>query len=92
MTTAQYLSREQVFQLNEKHGWFQSGDAQSDVSKAFAQDAIAMHERMRAAAPRMLSELRDALSVITDEVADGEYTEIAESIRALIKEVTGAAA
>ena len=47
---AQHLTVEQVYKLNEKHGWFQFGDAQSDVSKAFAQDAIAMHENMRSAA------------------------------------------
>jgi hypothetical protein len=54
-----YLTPEQVHQLNEKHGWFQFGDAQSDVSKAFAQDAIDMHERVRAAAPDLLEALRE---------------------------------
>ena len=87
--SAPYLSAEQVFSLNDKHGWFHYGDAQGNVSQAFAQDAIEMHERMRASAPQMLAELRDALTVITTEVADGEYTPIAESIRALIKHVTG---
>lgn len=38
-----YLTKEQVNQLNEKHGWFEFGDAQSDVSMAFAQDAITMY-------------------------------------------------
>lgn len=52
--TRPYLSNEQVLELNEKHGWFQYRDAQSDVSRAFAQDAIEMHERMRAAAPELL--------------------------------------
>jgi len=54
-----HLSREQVLALNEKHGWFQYGDAQSDVSRAFAQDAIEVHERQRAAAPEMLAALRE---------------------------------
>ena len=50
-----YLSEEQVYKLNEKHGWFQYGDAQSDVSKAFANDAIEAYERMRSAAPYLLA-------------------------------------
>jgi len=53
-----YLTDDQVSQLNEKHGWFEHGDAQSDVSRAFAQDAIAMHEWVRAAAPELLSALK----------------------------------
>lgn len=60
MSAQTYLTPEQVHQLNEKHGWFQFGDAQSDVSKAFAQNAIAMHERMRAAAPQLLAALIEA--------------------------------
>lgn len=59
----QYLTPDQVQQLNEKHGWFQYGDAQSDVSKAFAQDAIAMHERIRAAAPELLAALQEIVDV-----------------------------
>jgi hypothetical protein len=39
---------------------FHYGEAQSDVSKAFAQDAIEMHERMRAAAPDLLAALQEA--------------------------------
>lgn len=49
-----WLSDEQVQTLNERHGWFQFGDAQSDVSRQFAHDAIEMHERVRAAAPKLL--------------------------------------
>lgn len=50
-----YLTEDHVQELNEKHGWFQYGDAKSDVSKAFAEDAIIMHERVRAAAPNLLA-------------------------------------
>lgn len=85
----EYLTPEQVYTLNEKHGWFQYGDAQSDVSKAFAQDAIAMHERIRLLAPDMLRELQAAYDVICAEVADGECTAIAESMRALIAKAKG---
>lgn len=41
------LHNGQVFALNAKHGWFEYGDAQSDVSRAFAADAIAEYERVR---------------------------------------------
>jgi hypothetical protein len=64
---APYLTPDQVHSLNEKHGWFAYGDAQSDVSRAFAQDAIAMHERIRGAAQDMLIALRVALPVLEGE-------------------------
>lgn len=35
-----YISKKAVADLNERHGWFQYGDAQSDVSNAFANDSI----------------------------------------------------
>lgn len=35
-----YISNETVQELNEVHGWFQYEDAQSDVSRAFANNAI----------------------------------------------------
>lgn len=41
------LHNDQVQTLNEKHGWFEYRDAQSDVSRAFATDAIAEYERVR---------------------------------------------
>ena len=52
-----FLSNEQVQALNEKHGWFKHGDAQSDVSRAFANDAVAAYERVRSAAPELLEAL-----------------------------------
>lgn len=52
-----WLSNEQVQTLNERHGWFKHGDAQSDVSRAFANDAVEAHERVRAAAPDLLKAL-----------------------------------
>lgn len=60
--SAAYLTKEQVCLLNEKHGYFQYRDAQGDVSRAFAQDAIAMHERMRAAAPTMYEYIASSAS------------------------------
>jgi hypothetical protein len=86
-----YLTAEQVFQLNEKHGLFHYGEAQSDVSKAFAQDAIEMHERMRAAAPDLLAALKACYDLIAEECADGEYTLQAEQARAAIDKATGSA-
>lgn len=87
-----WLTAEQVYQLNEKHGWFQYGDAQSDVSQAFAQDAIEMHERMRAAAPEMLAALIWALEVIQEEVADGSHIPVAQAVAAAIAKAAGSAA
>lgn len=61
-----YLTDEQVFSLNQKHGWFEFGDAQSDVSRAFANDAIAMYERVRAAAPDLLEALKELLATYAE--------------------------
>ena len=61
-TTRTYLSEGQVHALNEKHGWFEFRDAQGDVSRDFAQDAIALHENIRAAAPELLEALQDMLN------------------------------
>ena len=84
-----YLTSDQVHALNEKHGWFQFADAQSEVSRAFAQDAIAMHERIRAAAPELLEALEkcmEALSYydnnLTSEFATGVSPEAPVVIRA----------
>lgn len=57
-----FISPDLVYELNEKHGWFQFGDAQSDVSNAFANEAIARYERIRSAAPELLDALEDMLS------------------------------
>ena len=57
-TSAVFISKEMVQQLNEKHGWFEFRDAQSDVSNAFANEAIERYERIRAAAPDLLAALQ----------------------------------
>lgn len=64
-----WLSDEQVLQLNERHGWFKHGDAQSAVSRAFANDAVEAHERIRAAAPDLL----EALTWVRDNPDDNAY-------------------
>lgn len=61
-----WLSDQQVQTLNERHGWFKHGDAQSDVSRAFANDAIEAHERLRRSAP-------DLLMRLTGLIAAAEY-------------------
>ena len=97
-THTPYLTEEQVFSLNEKHGWFQFGDAQSDVSKAFAQDAIAAHERIREAAADLLAELQaiaDANPNNWDAPLNGtrSFQEWAQSrARAAVQKATGVAA
>lgn len=40
LKNGQYISDETVSELNDKHGWFQYEDAQSDVSRAFANNAV----------------------------------------------------
>ena len=55
---AKFINPEQVHELNEKHGWFSYGDAQSDVSNAFANEAIERYERIRSAAPELLHALQ----------------------------------
>ena len=35
-----YLTTQQVRDLNEEHGYFEYGDAQGDVSRAFANNAV----------------------------------------------------
>ncbi|MGR8759473.1 hypothetical protein PVB08_22410 [Bacillus thuringiensis] len=78
-----FISPDQVHELNEKHGWFRFGDAQSDVSNAFANEAIARYERIRSAAPELLEALEtvvaewDALypSFPTDaKIEDAEFS------------------
>lgn len=59
-----WLTNEQVQTLNERHGWFKHGDGQSGVSRAFANDAVEAHERLRAAAPELLAELQRAQEFI----------------------------
>lgn len=66
-----YLSKAAVLDLNERHGWLAYGDAQSDASNAFANNAV--HSFLESAkqaqevlgetglTPRQLLEQRDAL-------------------------------
>lgn len=60
------LSENLMYELNEKHGYFQFGDAQGDVSKAFANDVIAIHESIRNNAPDMLNALHIALQAFVE--------------------------
>lgn len=80
-TTGPWLTDDLVHSLNEKHGWFKYGDAQSNVSKQFAQDAIDMHERIRRAAPDLL----EALESIVNSLTDDNY----QIARAAIAKATG---
>lgn len=85
-----YLSNESVGELNDVHGWFQYSDAQSHVSRAFANNAI--HQFIESGkeaeqvkdetglTPRQLAEQRAellaALKVLTDRI--GYYASLAE--------------
>lgn len=64
MSRNKWLSHEQIQKLNERHGWFKYGDAQSDVSRSFANDAVEAHERVRASAPDILAELEMLANVV----------------------------
>jgi hypothetical protein len=85
-----HLTAEQVSSLNEKHGWFQYSDAQGHVSRAFAQDAIEMHERIRAAAPELLEALQSLAHSLdeTDLIHDDQRKAYAAA-RAAIAKATG---
>ena len=81
---SKYLSEDQVYALNQRHGWFQYGDAQSDVSNAFANDAIDMYERIRSAAPDLLA---FATEWLNSQGGDSNY--MTEKARAVIAKATG---
>ena len=87
--TKTHLTAEQVNHLNQKHGWFQFADAQGAVSRAFAQEAIEMPERMRAAAPELLSALKTLAGVVGDQLAeehdDGSLYALALALAAIEK-------
>lgn len=87
-TQPSYLTSAQVLSLNEKHGCFQYGDAQSDVSRAFAQDAIAMHERIRAAAPDLLEALEHCIDWLNAAGID-EDLPVQRQAAAAIAKATG---
>lgn len=107
MTSKQaFLSDAQVKTLNERHGWFKHGDGQSGVSRAFANDAVEAHERLRAAAPEMLQALTSVVEALDkgglDDVmccngwdcgcrAATNGELLVHDLRALIAKATGAA-
>lgn len=74
-----FISEEQVQQLNEKHGWFELRDTQSDVSNAFANEAIERYERIRAAAPELLTDLIEAAATLRSYEAQHRAKNTAES-------------
>lgn len=79
-----YLSKEAVLCLNERHGWLQYGDAQSGASNAFANNAV--HSFLESAkqaqevlgetglTPRQLVEQSDVLVAAIEELlSDVKY-------------------
>lgn len=88
MTSKQnYLTDEQVGRLNDKHGYFEYRDSQGDVSRAFAQEAIELHERIRAGGPALLN----ALIALWRASEGGSDAEIQARLKArlLIIDITG---
>lgn len=90
-----WLSDYQVQVLNERHGWFKHGDGQSDVSRAFANDAVEAHERLRAAAPELLESLiaaRQEIRALVAACGEGVCTEaVLAAADSAIAKATGAA-
>lgn len=91
----EYLSRQATLALNERHGWLQYGDAQSDASNAFANNAVhAFLESAKQAqeamaetglTPRQLVEQRDALAaaieaLLTDVKHDDDRSGYADAV------------
>ena len=52
----QYLNKEQVYELNDRHGYFEYADAQGDVSRAFANDSVAAYLRVNEEAQAIMAE------------------------------------
>lgn len=64
-----HLTKNQVSELNEKYGWFQNADAQSDVSNAFANEAVSKYLQIRDNAPLLLDALISLMNAI--ELVEG---------------------
>lgn len=86
-----FISPDQVLELNEKHGWFEFGDGQSDVSNAFANDAIARYERIRSAAPELLAQAEKHLAWLSNltDWAGADDPDL-DGLRAAIAKARGA--
>jgi hypothetical protein len=82
------ISSDQVSQMNQIYGYFKYADAQGQVSRAFANEAIDRYERIRSAAPELLEVLQALIKHLED--GDEESDEI-DNARAAIAKATGAA-
>ena len=51
-----HLNPAQVYELNERHGYFKYADAQGDVSAAFANEAVAEYLRVNEEAQAVMAE------------------------------------
>ena len=70
------VERKQIRPLNERHGYFQFGDAQGDVSLAFANELIEAYESLRGDAYPLLVLVEYALECADNETIpewDGFY-------------------
>ena len=79
-----YLTKQQVQEMNERHGWFEFSDAQSDVSNDFANEAIERYERIQTAAPTMYA----ALESIAAQLEQGvDPLQVAQQARTAINAI-----
>ncbi|MBB6580058.1 hypothetical protein HNP33_004184 [Comamonas odontotermitis] len=74
-----YLGEQQVQALNEKHGYFEYGDAQGDVSAAFANEAVAAYLRVNEEAQAVMAEC----GLIPRELLEG-YRELREALNSVL--------
>lgn len=71
-----HLSPAQVYELNARHGYFEYADAQGDVSRAFANDAVAAYLRVNEEAQAIMAEH----SLSPRELLEG-YRELREALK-----------
>ncbi|QIL72282.1 hypothetical protein G7048_19140 [Diaphorobacter sp. HDW4B] len=85
-----YLNKWQVYKLNEQHGYFQHADAQGDVSRAFANDAIDAYLQMCAEASEVTT--RTGLTLLELEEHRDELDRENKQLREALEQARAALA
>lgn len=73
ISKSKFLTKNQIENLNDKHGYFAFGDSQGDVSASYADDAISTYKAMQDAAPTLYRAL--LMMVVAAENVSGEHVE-----------------
>ena len=66
-----FLTKDQVYELNEKYGYFEFGDAQADKSNEFAKDVVIKYKAMQEAAPELYEALVMVLNASQEDISGG---------------------